>query len=146
MSLGKSQFRARLPWAMFMVMVLTAGWDAVLMRYVHYHSQNRSLQPGDYDIQVVTAEEYRGLSDSEQATVQLSDGSVLTKAVVWDSSTFTPVRDGTLFAQVTTKGTAHLLEQALPKTICVLVFGIVGMIVTWPRACKTDEGSRMGSP
>jgi hypothetical protein len=142
MSVSKSQFRARLPWAIFLVIVVMTGWDAVFMRFIHYHSQNRALRPDDYDIQVVTAEDYRSLSDPTQTTVHLSDGMVLTKAVAWDSTTFTPVRNGTLFAKVTTKGTAHILDQALPKTILVLVFGIVGMIVTWPRASKEDQGSR----
>lgn len=142
MSLSKSQFRARLPWAIFMVIVMLSGWDVVFMRFVLYHSQNRSLKPDDYDIQVVTAEDYQSLSDPTQTTVHLSDGTVLTKAVAWDSTTFTPVRNGTLFAKVTTKGTAHILDQALPKTILTLIFGIVGMVVTWPRACKTDQGSR----
>lgn len=143
MSLSKSQLRACLPWAIFIVIVLMAGWDAVFMRYVHYHSQNRNLRPNDYDIQMVTAEDYRSLSDPSQTTVHLSDGSVLTKAAAWDSTTYKPVHDGTLFAKVTTKGTAHMLDWALPKTILVLLFGIVGMIVTWPRARKPDQGSRI---
>ena len=149
MSLSKSQFRARLPWAIFMVIVLMAGWDAVFMRYVHYHSQNRSLRPDDYNIEVVTAKDYQSLSDPSQTTVHLSDGSVLTKAVAWNSTTFTPVRDGTLFAKVTTKGTAHILNQALPKTIVIILFGIVGMIATWPRTSRvhrTSEGGQADNP
>ena len=142
MKVSKSQSRARLPWAMFLVIVMMAGWDAVFMRFVHYHSQNRALRPDDYDIQVVTVEDYQSLSDPSQTTVHLSDGTVLTKASAWDSTMFTPVRDGEFFAKVTTKGTAHILDRAMPKTILVLVFGIVGMIVTWPRACKTDKGNR----
>ena len=142
MSLSTSKFHAHLAWMMFLVIVLTAGWDAVFMRCVHYHSQNRRLRPEDYDIHVVTAEDYRSLSDPNETTVHLSDGTVLTKAVAWDSTNFTPVRNGALFAKVTTKGTAHILDRTLPKTTLVLVFATVGMIVTWPRTCKTDRGGR----
>lgn len=142
MSVSKLQFYARLPWAIFLVIVLMTGWDAVFMRFIHYHAQNRVLRPDDYDIQVVTAEDYRSLSDSSETSVHLSDGTVLTKAVAWDSTMFKPVRGGALHAKVTTKGTAHIFNQVLPKTILVLVLGIVGMILTWPLACKTDQGSR----
>jgi len=142
MSSSKSQVRAWLPWAIFLVLVLGAVEDVVFTRFVLYHSQNRALQPSDYDIQVVTAEDYQALSDPAQTTVHLSDGTVLTKAARWDSTTFTPVRSGAMFARVTTKGTAHMLDRTLPKTILVGVLGIVGMIATWPRACKTDAETR----
>jgi hypothetical protein len=142
MNLSKAQFRACLPWAIFLVILLMVAWDAVFMRFVLYHSQNRNLRPGDYDVQVVTAEDYRSFSDPSQTTVRLSDDSVLTKGVAWDSSRFKPVQDGTMFVKVTTKGTAHILDYTLPKLLLILFFGLVGMIVTWPRACKTDQGSR----
>jgi hypothetical protein len=144
MSSAKARFYSRLPWAVFLVIVLMALWDVVFMRYVLYHSQNRNLRPSDYDIQVVTAEDYRSLSDPGETTVHLSDGSVLTEAVAWDPTAFKPVQDGTLFTKVTTKGTAHILAQVLPKTTLTLIFGILGMVVTWPRACKADHGSRIG--
>jgi len=146
MNLSKSQVRTWIPWAIFLVLVLGAVEDVVFTRFVHYHSQNRALQPSDYDIQVVTAADYQALSDPAQTTVHLSDDTVLTKAAAWDSTTFNPVRSGAMFARVTTKGTAHILDRTLPKTILVLVLGIVGFIVTWPRACKTDVERRATEP
>lgn len=138
MSVRRSSFRERLPWGIFLVIVLMTGWDAVFMRFIHYHAQNRALRPDDYDIQVVTAEDHRALSDPSQTSVQLSDGTRLTKGAAWDSAMFKAVRDGAFHAKVTTKGTAHILDQALPKSLLVLLLGIVGMILSWPRACRAE--------
>ncbi|HPA44847.1 MAG TPA: hypothetical protein PK395_03705 [bacterium] len=133
MNLTRAQFRNRLPWAIFLIIVLMSMWDVVFMRYVHYHSQNRSLGPDDYEIQIVTADDYRALSDPGQATVRLADGSVLTKGPAWDTSSFRPVRDGAEYVKVTTRGTAHFVDYVLPKVLFYIFLGLVGLIATWPR-------------
>jgi len=147
MKLTKQQFLARLPRAAFIVIVFVAVWDIAFTSHVLYHSQNRHLKPKDYDIRVVSAEDYRALSDPSQITVQLEDGSVLTKAAAWDSSDFKPIEDGARFVEVTTKGTAHLLDYTLPKLIHYLFLGLVGLALTWQqahragKACRTSESN-----
>ena len=142
MNLTKSKFRNRLPWAVFLVIVVTVVSELVFTRYVFYHSQNRSLRPNDYNIQVVTAEDYRSLSDPSKTTIQLADGSVLTKGVAWDSGRFKPIEDGAKYVKVTTKGTAHLLYYTLQHLLPCLFLALVGLLVTWPRTDKNGQASR----
>jgi hypothetical protein len=95
------------------LLLLSSVWAAWgLMRFMHYRAQYRSLDPEHYQVQVLTAEDYRRLADPANRVVRLSDGSTIRKATSWDSVVlpkYKPANDGDFFVLVTTTGTAHIL-------------------------------------
>jgi hypothetical protein len=97
---------------LFFLLLTCIFWSWVFMRFLHYEAQYRSLAPEHYNVDVVTAEDYRLLADPENREVTLSDGTTIRKAPIWDDvilPKYKPVRNGTHYVLVRTKGTAHFL-------------------------------------
>jgi hypothetical protein len=104
--------RSTLLWAIWIVLLMQILWAWAFARFLHYDAQNRLLAPEHFDVQVVTADDYRKLSDPAVREVALSDGSTFIKAEVWERNVlpnYKPTADGGLYLLVTTKGTAHAL-------------------------------------
>ena len=83
----------------------------VFARYVHYHAQNRNLNPDDYTVFVVSNADYASLADPNQSTVILENGSELTKGSSWNVKSFKALDGDAGYVRVTTKGTAHHLAS-----------------------------------
>ncbi len=109
---------------------LVSNW--CLVRFALYHSQNRWLQPDDYDVQVLTTEDYRHMSDPNQRTVALSSGAVVRKGKNWESGVllnYKPVNEGSLYTLVTLKGTAPFVPQLEGVIIPVFLVSSIGFFV-----------------
>ena len=110
---------------------VVAGW--AFARFVHYHSQNRLLSPADYEAEVVSAADYRRLSDSTMRTVELADGRQIVKTESWDSvvlRNYKPLDSGDRFLLVTLKGTAPFLPVLESTLIPVFVLLVIGLALT----------------
>ena len=84
----------------------------VFLRFVHAERQNRVLVPSQYDVQVITAEDYHRLADPKNPEVTLTDGSRVQTAPAWytnDLPNYVRTADNRHYVLVTTRGTAHVL-------------------------------------
>ena len=96
----------------FALLLGSIFWAWIFMRFLHYEGQYRSLAPEHYDVEVVTADDYRLLADPAYPEVTLSGGTTTRKEPIWYEVVlpkYRPVRNGTYYVLVTTKGTAHFL-------------------------------------
>jgi hypothetical protein len=148
----KEQYRQilqRLPWGLFVMVVLWSLSTWTFARFVHYHSQNRGLRPEDYEVQIVSKEDYDLLANSANRRVVLSDGSHVAKADEYDRivlPTFRPVDGGAQYLRVTTKGTAHHVERTTSDLIPFLLIGLVGVVITWPRRGRNQRHAEQDAP
>ncbi len=127
------------------ILFIAAGWS--FARFVHYHSQNRLLNPADYEAEVFSEADYKQLSDPGMTTVQLSDGRKITKAGSWQSivqPNYKPLDGGKRYILVTVKGTAPFLpnlEATFIPVLIVLALGLVYAFVLLKRERKENEKS-----
>ncbi len=108
--------------------------NTVFMRFVHYDAQYRLLNPEHYNVEVITEEDHKQLSNPENRTVTLSSGTKKTKAGIWDSHVlpnYKSVNNGSQYVLVTIRGIAPFMDKwysgVLPTfTICIigLVWGL----------------------
>jgi len=109
---------------------LVANWG--LVRFALYHSQNRLLQPDDYDAKVIAVADYKHLSDPTQRTVTLFNGTRLQKAEKWESvvlPNYKPIEEGSRYVLITLKGTAPFVFQLEATIIPVFVVSLIGFVV-----------------
>jgi hypothetical protein len=112
--------RTMLPVVVFLLLLGMSIGCWVLFRFVLDDAQNRILEPKHYDMQVVTAEDYRQLSDPTVRNVTLADGSTLTKAAAWDDivpAGYKPTATKAQYVLVKTKGTAHVIPYLEPYLV-----------------------------
>ncbi len=109
--------------------ILWIAVNAVFMRFLHYDSQYRLLDPQYYNVEIITQEDYEQLSNTENRSVNLSSGKTITKGDTWDSRVlpkYKSVNDGSQYVLITLKGTAPFMRQwylvVLPIfAICIFV-------------------------
>ena len=109
-----------------------------------YDSQNRLLDPQHYNIDVITQEDYKQLSDPENRTVKLSNGHTLTKSDTWDGfvlGKYKSVNNGSQYALVTIRGTAAFMHQWISCVLPIVCFCIVGLFygIKQGRQMKKDR-------
>lgn len=117
--------RRLLPAVIFAILLIVVVASWVMVRFVHRDAQYRSLAPEHYNVEVLTAADYRCLADPSNRDVTLSDGRTIQKAPIWDEvvlPNYKPTADGRCYVRVTTKGTAHLLPYVSGK---FFMFGFV---------------------
>ena len=126
----KIQSAQRIQTVILVMICMWLGISWIFTRYVHYHSQNRSLNPEDYEIMVVSAADYAALADPKQTTVALQDGSEITKGEKWEVSSFKALPGDTAFAKVTTKGTAHHLSRTTTDLLPPFLLALFGAVLS----------------
>ena len=115
-------------------LVLFLFWQWVFMRFWLYRSQNRNLNPADYEVRVLTGEEYEQLLDPNVRQVRIANGSrTIGKAgdPDWEAkakSRYKSVYNGKYHVQVTTKGTAHALGYCYDILVPSVIFSLGGLL------------------
>ena len=112
-------------WICFMFIAINTGFI-----HLHYDSQNRLLNPENYNVEVVTGEDYKQLSNPENRTVALSNGSKLTKGDRWDPHVlpkYKSVNNGSRYVLVTLRGTAPFVHLWYESAVMPIV--IVGVVL-----------------
>jgi len=88
--------------------------NTFFVQFLHYDSQYRLLNPQHYNVEVITQEDYKQLSNPENRSVNLSNGTIKTKADIWDSHVlpkYKSVNNGSQYVLVTVRGTAPFIQQ-----------------------------------
>jgi hypothetical protein len=117
-----------------LALVLLLFWQWFFMRFWLYHSQNRNLNPADYEVRVLTAEEYEHLIDPNVQQVRVANGSqtmIKTANPDWEAkakSRYKPVYNGKYYVEVTTKGTAHALGYCYQILVPAAVFSLGALL------------------
>ncbi len=104
--------------------------DTVFLRFVHYDSQYRLLNPEHYNVEVITEEDHNKLSNPENRTVTLSNGTTLTKGDVWDSrvlKNYKSVNNGSQYVLVTVRGTAPFMDKWYGSITPIFTLCIIGL-------------------
>jgi hypothetical protein len=115
-------------------LVVLLFWQWVFMRFWLYRSQNRNLNPADYEVRVLTGEEYEQLLDPNVRQVRIANGSrTIGKAgdPDWEEkakSRYKSVYNGKYHVQVTTKGTAHALGYCYDILVPSVIFSLGGLL------------------
>ena len=110
--------------------ILWIAIDTVFMQFLHYDSQYRLLNPQHYNVDVITQEDYKQLSNSENRSVKLSSGNTLTKAEVWDSLVlpkYKSVNNGSQYVLVTLRGTAPFMRRWYSGVVTIFIICIIGL-------------------
>lgn len=117
-------------------LVIFLFWQWASMRFWLYHSQNRHLNPADYEARVLTPNEYEQLINPEVlGEVRIGNGSqvmIKTGDQDWEAkakSRYKSVYNGKYYVQVITKGTAHFLVYWVRGTgIPAAIFSLGGLL------------------
>ena len=123
----------------------------IFLRFVHAERQNRVLAPSQYDVQVVTAEDYHRLADPNNPEVTLTDGSRVQKAPVWYSDVlpnYVRTADNRHYVLVTTRGTAHVHPYVEQYFILLgfLTFGGLGISLWNSISVQNESATSSGFP
>jgi hypothetical protein len=122
---------------------IASGW--IFARYVHYHSQNRNLNPNDYEIMVVSNAEYDALVDPDQTKVTLQNGSEFIKGPHWNASGFKALAGNAGYARVTTKGTAHHLSRTTSDLLPPFLLALFGVVLSLRHSTKNQTRAEPGA-
>jgi hypothetical protein len=117
--------------------IVISEW--VMVRFVHFHSQNSILDPADYDAEVIRADDYKILADPNMPTVTLSTGkTIMNRSDFWYRGVFPkykPANNSGQYVLVTTKGTAHFARRWDAMMIMILPLALIGLVCA-ARVCK----------
>ncbi|MBW8017513.1 MAG: hypothetical protein FVQ82_15145 [Planctomycetes bacterium] len=105
--------------------------ETAFMRFWHYDSQYRQLNPEHYNVKVITEEDHEQLANPENRTVKLSNGTTITKGDVLESrilKNYKPVNNGSQYALVTIRGTAPFMHKWYENILPLLIFSIIGLL------------------
>jgi len=130
------------------VLVISLFWQWLSMRFWLYHSQNRNLNPADYEVRVLTPDEYEQLINPEVREVRIGNGSITmikTGDQDWEAkakSRYKSVYNGKYYVQITTKGTAHFLVYWVRGTgipAATFSLGALLLLMVYHVKGKTDK-------
>jgi preprotein translocase subunit SecG len=110
--------------------------NTAFMRFLHYDSQYRHLDPEHYNVVVITEEDHNKLSNPENRTVMLSNGTTLTKGDVWDSlvlKKYKSINNGSQYVLVTLRGTAAFMDRWYDGIILIFCMCFVGLFLGLKR-------------
>jgi hypothetical protein len=113
-------------WICFMLIAI----NTVFIHFVHYDSQNRLLNPEHYNVEVITEEDHRQLSNPENRTATLSNGTTITKGDRWDPHVlpkYKSINNGSQYVLVTLRGTAPFIRLWYESAVMPIV--IVGVVI-----------------
>jgi len=112
------------------LMMIFTNW--IFVRFFHYHSQYRSLNPHDYDVQILTEDDYLKLSDPANQEVTLSDGTLFSKTDIWYSKVlpnYKVVKESGWYVLVTIKGTAPFVPYWESTAIPLAAILIIALVI-----------------
>lgn len=115
------------------------------MRFLHYRSQNRFLNPADYDVKVFLPADYEKISNPDTRQVTLSNGNEMILTDDWHRlarPNYKSVDDGRYYVLTTVKGTAPFFTRWLGDFIIVFTWSIISLIA----AIKVLRSSRIAPP
>jgi hypothetical protein len=105
--------------------------NTVFMQFLHYDAQNHLLNPQHYDVDVITQEDYKQISNPENKSVELSNGKrYVAKAEGWEANIlpkYKPVNNGSQYVLVTLRGTAPFMTQWYSGVIPIFIVCMVGL-------------------
>ena len=104
--------------------------STVFMRFVHYDSQYRLLNPEHYNVDVITQEDYQQLANPENRSVELTNGRTLKKSDMWDSHVlpkYKPVDEDSRYVLVTLRGTAPFMQQWYSDVLPIAAVCVIGL-------------------
>ena len=104
-------------------------------RFWLYHSQNRILKPADYNVRIISSEDYARLSESTENFVKLSNGSTRKDS----RPNYKPLGDGEQYVQVRINGTAAFFPRLLEAQIPILLFLMMGLAYEIMRVRKLQK-------
>ncbi len=116
------------------ILVISLFWQWVFMRFWLYHSQNRVLNPADYEARVLTPSEYEQMLNPEVREVRIANGSqtiIKAEEQDWEAKVkprYKSVHNGKYYVEVTTKGTAHALVHWYGTFAPVAIFSLGGLL------------------
>jgi len=115
-----------------LVALLLGQWAS--MQFWLYHSQNRVLNPADYEARVLTPSEYEQMLNPEVREVRIANGSqtiIKAEEQDWEAKVkprYKSVHSGKYYVEVTTKGTAHALVHWYGTFAPVAIFSLGGLL------------------
>jgi len=116
------------------ILVIFLFWQWVFMRFWLYDSQNRVLNPADYEARVLTPSEYEQMLNPEVREVRIANGSqtiIKAEEQDWEAKVkprYKSVHSGKYYVEVTTKGTAHALVHWYGTFAPVAIFSLGGLL------------------
>ena len=150
MKLMTPERRRLLPAAILATLLFHIFWLWVFARFVHRDAQYRALAPEYYDVQVVSAADFRLLANPSKRKVTLSDGTSFEKSAIWEEvvlPNFKSTNGGQLYVRVTTKGTGHLLSYIEPNYILIGFFAAAGLAASlWNLTAGGTNGTEAVTP
>ena len=118
--------------SVFVICLIMIFTNWIFIRFVHYHSQYRILNPNDYNVEILTEDDYRKLSEPTNQEVTLSDGTTLVdRAEIWYSKVFPKykaVKASSQYVLVTIKGTAPYVQYWEMTIIPLAVILIIALV------------------
>jgi len=120
--------------AIFIICCVWILWGWVFVRFIHYRWQNRLVKPDDYTAEVVSQEDYRGLSNAENREITLSNGTQMVKGDKWDSivlPNYKAIDGGSKYVLVRLKGTAPFVSDWLMWALPILVLSVIGVLISF---------------
>lgn len=114
-----------------LIMIFTS-W--IFVRFLHYHSQNRILNPKDYDVQVLSEDDYRKVTEQSNQEVTLSNGTIIrkTELELWHSKIlpgYRAIKEHGPYVLVTIKGTAPFVRDWESTIIPLVVILIIALVL-----------------
>ncbi len=94
--------------------ILWIAINTVFMQFLHYDSQYRHLNPQHYNVDIITQEDYKQLSNPENRSVNLSNGKTKTKGDKWNSHVlpkYKSANNGSQYVLITVRGTAPFIHH-----------------------------------
>jgi len=114
--------------------LIVAIWiigHTVSMRFWHYDSQYRLLNPEHYNVEVITEEDHKQLANPGNRTVTLSNGTTLTKGDIWDSRVlpnYKSVNNDSQHVLVTVRGTAPFMDEWYVNVGPIFIICMMGLL------------------
>ena len=130
----RQPFSKNLPkwvWATFVLLTFLQLSNFVVVRFLHYTSQYRNLEPHTYQVQVITPEDYAKLGDKSLESVSLSDGSTITdrQPAFYELSLPNYKRVNDHYVLVTTIGTSHYFYRWFSDMFPIMLCTVVGLVL-----------------
>ena len=116
------------------VLVIFLFQDWASMRFWLYHSQNRNLKPVDYNVTVLTHDEYERLINPDVRQVHIGNGTqtfIKADDPDWEvkaKSRYKSVYDGKYYVEVITRGTAHALIHWYGTFVPAVIFSLGALL------------------
>ena len=118
--------------------------NTVFMRFLHYDSQYRVLNPAHYNVDVITQDDYQKLTDSEGQSISLSNGKIVSgRTEAWYSDVlpkYKPVNDSSSYVLVTVRGTAPFIHHWYSGVLPILIVCLLALAYVLRANKQTQKG------